>query len=134
MTTLPAAEIGAWNESHATRNDVIQIDAISVPILVLGRDFIVACFNRAAADALSLATKDIGRPARAISILSGLQDLPTWCTAVIGTNVSTQHDVRIADKSFIVRIAPHIGGQVSGTVLTFTNVTAFRSSIDHAIY
>jgi hypothetical protein len=48
--------------------------------------------------------------------------------------VPTQHDVRIEGKSFIVRIAPHTGGQVSGTVLTFNNVTAFRSSIDQAIY
>jgi two-component sensor histidine kinase len=144
MTSLPAAEIGDWNESReafgndAMRNalsaDVVQIDAVSVPILILGRDFIVACYNRAAADALSLRATDIGRSARAISILSGLHDLPTWCTDVITTNVPMQHDVRIADKSFIVRIAPHIGGQVSGTVLTFTNVTAFRASIDQAIY
>jgi two-component sensor histidine kinase len=144
MTTFPAAEIGAWNESrearsnNATRNalsaDVIQINAVSVPILILGQDFIVASFNRAAADALSLVATDIGRPARAIPILSGLRDLQTWCSDAISTNVPTQHDVRIADKSFIVRVAPNTGGQVCGTVLTFTNVTAFRSSIDQAIY
>src|SRR5581483_6175708 len=92
---------------HALSAGIIQIDAISVPILVLGRDLIVACFNQAAADALSLVATDIGRSAQAISILGGLHDLPTWCTDVIGTNVPTQHDVRIADKSFIVRIAPH---------------------------
>jgi two-component sensor histidine kinase len=144
MTMLPAAEVGDGDEfREALKNDgmknalsagVIQIDAVGVPILVLGRDFIVACFNRAAADALNLVATDIGRSARATSILSGLHDLPTWCADVVSTNVPTQHDVRIADKSFIVRIAPHTGGQVSGTVLTFTNVTAFRSSIDQAIY
>ena len=125
-------------DNHAARyalsSGVINIDAVSVPILVLGQDLIVASFNRAAADALSLVATDIGRSALAISILSGLHDLPTWCTDVISTNVPTQHDVRIADKSFIVRIAPHTGGQVGGTVLTFTNVTAFRASIDQAIY
>jgi hypothetical protein len=37
---------------------------------------------------------------------------------------------------FVVRISPYTQGdrQVTGTVLTFTNVTAFRSSIDRAIY
>ena len=144
MTTLLAAESGDRNEPRAavggdaTRNalpaDYIQIDAVSAPILVLGRDFCVASFNRAAADALSLVPTDIGRSARATSNLSGLHDLPTWCADVVSTNVPTQHDVRIAGKSFIVRIAPHTGSQVGGVVLTFTNVTAFRSSIDQAIY
>ncbi|HEY1982733.1 MAG TPA: HWE histidine kinase domain-containing protein [Xanthobacteraceae bacterium] len=144
MTMLPAAEVGDGDEfREALKNDsmknalsagVIQIDAVGVPILVLGRDFIVACFNRAAADALNLVATDIGRSAGAISILSGLHDLPTWCADVISTNVPTQHDVRIADKWFIVRIAAHTSGPVSGSVLTFTNVTAFRSSIDQAIY
>ena len=46
----------------------------------------------------------------------------------------TQHDIRLADKSFIIRIAPCTNGQISGTILTFTNVTAFRASIDQAIY
>jgi two-component system CheB/CheR fusion protein len=141
MTTLAAAD---WSQSRemsgndAMRNalsvDVIQIDAVGIPILVLGQDLIVACFNRAAADALSLVATDIGLSVRAIPIFSDLHELPTWCTDVISTNVPRQHDIRIADKSFIVRIAPHTGGQVGGAVLTFTNVTAFRSSIDQAIY
>ena len=114
--------------------DLIKIDAVSVPIVVLGRDFVVASFNRAAADALSLTPADIGRSPHAISILNGLQNLATWCAAVAGTDVPTQHDIRIGDKSFILRIAPQTNGPVSGTVLTFTNVTAFRSSLDQAIY
>lgn len=114
--------------------DVIQIDAVSVPIVLLGEDFVVASFNRAAADALSLVPADIGRAPGAISTLSGLHDLGTWCTDVTGTNVPIQRDIRIADKSFILRIAPHAGCPVGGSVLTFTNVTAFRSSIDQAIY
>jgi hypothetical protein len=36
---------------NALSADVIRIDAVSVPILVLGDDFVVASFNRAAADA-----------------------------------------------------------------------------------
>ena len=40
------------------------------------------------------------------------------------------------NKWFVVRISPYAKGdqQVEGTVLTFTNVTAFRASIDQAIY
>ncbi|HTV29043.1 MAG TPA: PAS domain S-box protein [Xanthobacteraceae bacterium] len=145
MTTPPTAEVGGRNECRQTSggdgtaqaftSDLLKVlDAVGVPILVLRRDFIVACFNSAAAEVLSLAPSDIGRAPRAISFLSGLQKLEWWCEEVIGTGVPTQHDVRVADKSFIVRIAPYTGGQINGTVLSFTNVTAFRASIDQAVY
>src|SRR5204863_8987967 len=40
------------------------------------------------------------------------------------------------DRWFVVRISPYTNAdrQVTGSVLTFTNVTAFRASVDHAIY
>jgi two-component sensor histidine kinase len=145
MTVLPVADdvgdCSEFRQAHADDGtpgaasaDLIKIDAVSVPIVVLGRDFVVASFNRAAADALSLAPKDIGRSPHAISVLSGVQDLETWCAGVTKTDVPSQHDIRIVDKSFILRIASHTGGRIGGSVLTFTNVTAFRSSIDQAIY
>ena len=145
MKILRAADDAGSNEfhlasgggdtiDHVTADRIKLLDAVGIPILVLRRNFIVAGFNRAAADVLSLAPLDIGHSPRAISFLSGLQKLDRWCEEVISTNVPTQHDVRVADKSFIVRIAPYAEGQVSGTVLTFTNVTAFRASIDQAIY
>jgi PAS domain S-box-containing protein len=145
VTTLAAADDAGWNEfGQASGGDVTidavtadltkVLDAVSLPIVFLRRDFIVACFNRAAADVLSLAPPDIGRSPRAISFLSGLQNLDWWCEEVISTEVPTQHDIRVADRSFIVRIAPYTNSQISGTVLTFTNVTAFRASIDQAIY
>ena len=45
-------------------------------------------------------------------------------------------DFRDGDRWFVVRISPYANGdrQVTGTVLTFTNVTAFRASIDQVIY
>jgi len=45
-------------------------------------------------------------------------------------------ETRHSDKSFLLRIAPHSGKdrRVLGAVLAFTNVTAFRASIDQAIY
>jgi PAS domain S-box-containing protein len=145
VTTLPVADDGGWNEFRQASGGEVTIDAVtadltkvldavSLPIVFLRHDFIVACFNRAAADVLSLAPPDIGRSPRAISFLSGLQKLERWCGEVISTEVPTQHDIRVADRSFIVRIAPYTNSQISGTVLTFTNVTAFRASIDQAIY
>jgi two-component system CheB/CheR fusion protein len=147
MTTLPAAADGGWSEfrlsygGHATLDavamDLIEIfDAVDVPIVVLRSDLIVAGFNRAAATILSLAPSDIGCSPHSIPILSGLSNLDRWCAEVISAQVPTQHDFRAADRSFIIRIAPFTrsDGQFSGIVLTFTNVTAFRASIDQAIY
>ena len=41
-----------------------------------------------------------------------------------------------AGGHFLLRLAPYIGNdqEIVGTILTFTNVTAFRASIDQAIY
>jgi two-component sensor histidine kinase len=112
------------------------LDAIGVPIVVVRRDFTIACFNLAAANVLDVTQSDIGRSPRFVSMLSGLPHLERWCAQVISTEIPTQHDIHGADQSFIVRIAPctKSDGQISGTVLTFSNVTAFRASIDQAIY
>jgi PAS domain S-box-containing protein len=145
MTTLPVDNNGSSNEIRqvsgggvtidAVTTDLIKIiDAVSIPIVVVRRDFSVACFNRAAADELRFVSQDIGRSPRDIAILSGLQNLDRWCAEVISTDVPTRHDIRVADRSFIIRIAPYTNCQISGTVLTFINVTAFRASIDQAIY
>ena len=145
MTKLPAADQTGWNDfrqltgDSATilevTTDLIEIlDAVSVPIVVVRRDFTVACFNRAAADALGIVATDIGRSPCALSMLRGSPNLAKCCAEVISTNVPAQHDIRASDRSFIIRIAPYTRGGISGTVLTFTNVTAFRASIDQAIY
>jgi two-component system, chemotaxis family, CheB/CheR fusion protein len=112
------------------------LDAVGVPIVLVRRDFRITSFNRAAADVLSVTQSDIGGSPRAIPMLSGLPNLERWCAQVISTKVPTQRDIRSADQSFVLRIAPctKSDGQISGTVLTFNNVTAFRASIDQAIY
>ena len=112
------------------------LDAIDVAIVVLDRDFTIAAFNRPAAEALSLANSDIGRSARDVAGLAGLRSLERWCAHVVSTETTTRHDFRNKDRTFVLRIAPFSKGdnQPSGTVLTFTNVTAFRASIDQAIY
>src|SRR5205807_8799408 len=58
------------------------------------------------------------------------------CSQVIASGVESRTDLRDGDRSFVIRISPYAKGdrQVTGTVLTFTNVTAFRASIDQVIY
>ena len=62
--------------------------------------------------------------------------LEQQCSQVIAGGVESRVDFRDGDKWFVVRISPYpkTGRQVSGALLTFTNVTAFRGSINQAIY
>ena len=45
-------------------------------------------------------------------------------------------ETRDGDRYFLLRIAPYTGSdrQILGAVLTFTNITAFRASVEQAIY
>ncbi len=124
-------------EGITTASDLIDIlDTIEVPVVVVRRDFLVACFNKAAADVLGLSGSDVGRPCRSISVLAGLPRLEQQCRQVIADGVECRADFRDGDRWFVVRISLCTTGdrQISGTVLSFTNVTAFRASTDQAIY
>src|SRR5437870_7695446 len=124
-------------EGITTASDLIDIlDTIEVPVVAVRRDFLIACFNKAAADVLGLSASDVGRPCRTISVLAGLPRLEQQCSQVIADGVECRADFRDGDRWFVVRISPSTTGdrQISGTVLTFTNVTAFRASTDQAIY
>ena len=144
MTAEPAALQGSWSgvslatrdgpQAHVVTIDHIGVlDVVDVPIVVMGRDFTVAGFNRAAAEVFGLLPSDVGRSHSKIGILSAIPRLHEWCTEVAATSLPRRHDFRDNDKSYIVRIAPYTSND-RGTVLTFTNVTAFRASIDQAIY
>jgi len=112
------------------------LDTVEVPIIVMRRDFMIACFNKAAADVLRLSPSDIGRAYRDISVLARLPRMEQLCNQVMTSGVESRADLRDGHKWFVVRISPYTMGdrQVTGTVLTFTNVTAFRASIAQAIY
>ena len=117
--------------------DLINIlDTVEVPIVVVRRDSIVTCFNKAAADVLGLSPSDIGRASREVSVLAGLPHLEQQCRQVITSGVESRADFRDGDRWFVIRISPFTKGdcQATGAVLTFTNVTAFRASLDQAIY
>ncbi len=138
MTTQCVTLKDGWTDfPDVNGDDAINIlDTVDVPIAVLRRDFTLACLNQAAADVLRLSPSDIGRASRDISVLAGLPRLEEQCGQVISSGVASRADFRDGDRWFVVRISPYTRGdrQVIGTVLAFTNVTAFRASIDQAIY
>jgi PAS domain S-box-containing protein len=147
MNDQPAILNGGWTGFRAVSGegaaaktaatDLINIlDTIEVPIVVLRRDLVIAGFNKAAADALRLSLSDIGRASRDISVLAGMPGLEEQCSRVIASGSESRADFRDGDKWFVMRISPYTQGerQVTGAVLTFTNVTAFRECIDQVIY
>jgi PAS domain S-box-containing protein len=147
MTASRVTRIGHWKDFQAVHRDgatastaanalINILDAIEVPIIVVRRDFKIGCFNKAAADVIGLVSADIGRAPGAVSAFAGSPRLEQECDEVISGGVESRIDLRHGDKWFVVRIAPHTGSDrlVDGTVLTFTDVTAFRASIENAVY
>jgi PAS domain S-box-containing protein len=123
--------------ANAAETELINVlDTVDVPIVVVRRDLRITCFNHAAADALGLSPAYVGRAVPDIPILAGMPRLEQQCRRVIAEAVELQADVHHGAKWYVVRISPCATGdrQVTSAVLTFTNVTAFRASIDQAIY
>jgi PAS domain S-box-containing protein len=111
------------------------VDAVEVPIVGVGRDFTIAYANKAAMDVLRLSPSDIGRAPADVPVLARLPRLEQQCGEVIDGGLESRVDLRDGDNWFVVRISPYSSeGQATGAVLTFTNVTAFRASMDQAIY
>src|SRR5262245_45907711 len=145
MTARPATFRGGWtglqvSGNGAATNEVTTVlinilDTIEVPIIVIQRDLTMAAFNQAAADALGLSLSDIGRASRDVAVLADLPGLEQYCIEVITSGADSRVDLRDEETWFDVRISPFTrgGDQVAGIVLTFTNVTAFRASMDQAI-
>jgi len=136
---------GSWNfqrldgegAANTQVSDLINIlDTIEVPIIVAQRDLRVAGFNKASVEVLGLSRSDIGRGLRNITALAGAPHLGQQCREVIDGGVESRADFRDGDRWFVVRISQCTRGdhQAAGAVLTFTNVTAFRASMDQAIY
>jgi len=115
-------------------NDIGLLDAVDLPIIVISRDCTIARFNRAATTVLGLKATDVGRTVG--DALPGVEDLHRLCARVIADGAPHRAETRDSDRSFLLRIAPYAvkDRQVAGSVLAFTNVTAFRASIDQAIY
>jgi two-component system CheB/CheR fusion protein len=119
-----------------THEIIAILDTIDVPIVVVGPDCTLARINRAATEAFALAPTDIGRRLNTIAALADVKDLEKLCGQVMADQAPSRRDVRTGDRRFLLRVAPYAMGtaQPAGAVLTFTNVTAFRASVEQAIY
>ena len=117
-----------------TANEIGVLDAVDLPIIVISRECKVARINRAATTVFGLKASDIGCSLG--NTLAGVKDLNRICTRVIADGAPHRIETRDGDRHFLLRIAPYTGSdrQILGAVLTFTNVTAFRASIEQAIY
>jgi PAS domain S-box-containing protein len=117
----PPADLQAGDgEARPAATELIDVlDAVEVPVIVVGRELAVGYFNRAAAPLLDLVPR-----------------LHRECSEAIADGVESRVDLRDADRWFVARITPHVGSErkVASAVVTFTNVTAFRASMDHAVY
>ena len=111
-----------------------MLDAVDLPIIVINRDCKIIRINRAATTALGLKAADIGCSLG--NTFAGVENLDRFCARVIADGAPHRIETRDGDRCFLLRIAPYSGSdhQILGAVLTFTNVTAFRASIDQAIY
>ena len=115
-------------------NEIGVLDAVDLPIVIVSRDCRIARINRAARTVLGLNAADVGRSLS--DSLPGVEEISRLCARVMADGAPHRIETRHSDKSFLLRIAPHSGKdrRVLGAVLAFTNVTAFRASIDQAIY
>lgn len=112
------------------------LNTLSVPIIVVGHDCKVGCFNPAATHALGLKASDIGRHLSDIPLFNETRDIEKLSADVIACGEPSEHEIRNGDRCFLLQIAPYTGSnrQIQGVVLTLTNVTAIRASLAQAIY
>ncbi len=134
MSTSPSPSEAAG--ARTFRADII--DSIDVPIIAVGGECTIARFNPAAATLLSLAPTDLGRRLREIPLLTHVKRLEELCGDAMESGASSQCEVRDAANGswFLLRIAPYMGSEqrIDGAVLTLQNITAFRASLEQAIY
>lgn len=124
------------DEREASISPEMEIlGCIELPILVVDRDLTLVSFNQAAARLLSLTGSDRGSQLRSIQMLTPVKNLEDLCHHVVASESS--HRVEVADGAgswFSLSISCHKTDQrVTETVLTFTNVTALRESLERAI-
>jgi two-component system, chemotaxis family, CheB/CheR fusion protein len=143
VTTRAPSDRRSTNDGQDSRDadsanaEIIAVlDTIEVPIVVVARDCTLARINRAAAETFALAPTDIGRRLSAIAALPDVADIEALCSQVIADDAPSRRDIRSGDRRFLLRAAPYAIGpdRPAGAVLTFTNVTAFRASLEQAIY
>lgn len=120
--------------SGVSHGNLAILDAVDLPIVVISRECRVVHANLAATTVLGLTSSDIGRSPG--HIIAAEENLDRLCAQVCADGAPCRREVRIGGRYFLLRLAPYVGNdqEIVGTILTFTNVTAFRASIDQAIY
>ncbi|MEP6717270.1 MAG: PAS domain S-box protein, partial [Terriglobia bacterium] len=110
------------------------LDTVDLPIIIIGGDCRVARFNRSAAAVLFLEPAHIGRDPG--DVFQRIKNLGELCALAIAGGAPHRFEARDGDRCFLIRIASYKASDARtiGAVLTFTNVTAFRASLDQAIY
>lgn len=112
------------------------IECIELPILVVDRACAITRFNPAAAALLSLAPSDYGRSLVSIRLFREVPNLVALCEHVIAGGSSSRLDLLDDTGSwFSLKLGCYreSDNHVAGAVLTLTNVTAFRESLERAI-
>jgi two-component system CheB/CheR fusion protein len=124
------------SDSTAGAEIIGILDTVTIPIVVVGRDCTLVRFNRAAKDMFSFAVTDLGLRLGSINALADVKDVEALCGQAMADEAPCRRDIRSADRWFLLQVAPYstAAGQIAGAVLTFTNVTAFRASIEQAVY
>ena len=133
---LASAPSDSVDGSAAGAEIIGILDTVTIPIVLVSRDCTLVRFNRAAKEVFGFAGTDVGRRLGTISALTDVKDVETLCGQAMADDVPCRRDVRSADRWFILQVARYstAAGEVAGAVLTFTNVTAFRASIEQAVY
>jgi PAS domain S-box-containing protein len=111
------------------------IDCVELPVLVVDRDLTLVSFNPAAAGLLSLTPSDHGKQFHSIEMFAGARDLEELCGHVIASGTSRRVEIRDGAGSwYSLSIGCHKTNlNIHGAVLTLTNVTAFRESLNRAV-
>jgi two-component system CheB/CheR fusion protein len=128
---------GDWPAINAVGMDVGGIlNALAIPIVMVGTDCKLTRFNDAAAEVFGLNLLDVGVLPSQIRPPGALKDIETLGAEVMADAAPRQREIQHAGRWFILRAAPYKGSsrQIEGAILVFTNVTAFRETIAQAIY
>jgi two-component system, chemotaxis family, CheB/CheR fusion protein len=113
------------------------LESLDLPVLVIGCDCKVSGFNQAAATLFSLGPWDAGLSVREIPLFSSIKLFEELCADVIRNGIPSQGEVRDAKGCwFVLRIAAYRGSdrQIVGALLTLTNVTVVRESLEQAVH
>jgi PAS domain S-box-containing protein len=135
LATTAASAFRSVNSPTKEAFDADVTDSLDLPIIVVDRDLKLINFNSATAALLSITTSDVGRPLGGLWMFPEIKDLKECCEDAI-EGISSRRELRDSAGSwFLVRIEPcTLRAHGPGVLITLTNITFFRATLDQAIY